>query len=71
MDTWCSDTEILLDELDGMEKKFQDLTSGKQDEAVEEDKEKETEKKKRERMKAEKEKLTEDMIKVVENLSVS
>ena len=74
VNTWCNETEVLLDEYDVMEKKLQDLNIGKSDppaETGEQEVKKESKREKRARIKEEKAELREEMIQQVEKLSVS
>ena len=74
VNTWCNETEVLLDEFDVMEEKLQELNVGfKSGEPLEtgEQEVKETKKEKRARIKEEKAALREDMIEQIEKLSVS
>lgn len=75
VNTWCNETEVLLDEYDVMEQKLQDLNvgykSGAPQETEQEQVKTETKKEKRARIKEEKAELREDMIQQIEKLSVS
>ncbi len=74
VNTWCNETDVLLDEYDVMEQKLQELNVGYKSEQPQETGEqevKETKKQKRARVKEEKAKLREDMIEHIEKLSVS
>ena len=75
VNTWCNESEVLLNEYDVMEQKLQDLNVGYKSEESPESKEEqgktETKKEKRARIKEEKAELREDMIQQIEKLSVS
>ena len=75
VNTWCNETEVLLDEYEVMEQKLQDLNvgyqSGASQDAEQEQAKTETKKEKRARIKEEKAELREDMIQQIEKLSVS
>lgn len=75
VETWCDETEALLDEYDVMEQKLQDLnvgfSVGSAEESGEQEVKKETKRQKRARIKEEKAELHEVMIQQIEKLSVS
>ena len=75
VNTWCNESEVLLNEYDVMEQKLQDLNvgykSGESPESEEDQGKTETKKEKRARIKEEKAELREDMIQQIEKLSVS
>ena len=74
VNTWCNETDVLLDEYDVMEGKLQEMNVGyKSGEPAEtgEQEGKETKREKRARMKEEKALLREEMIQQIEKLSVS
>ena len=74
VNTWCNETDVLLDEYDVMEGKLQELNVGyKSGETAEtgEQEVKETKREKRARMEEEKTLLREEMIQQIEKLSVS
>ena len=73
VNTWCNETEVLLDEFDAKEQKLQDLNVGKSDAPQEpsEEVKQETKREKRARIQDEKANLREEMIETVERLVVS
>ena len=75
VNTWCNETEVLLDEYEVMEQKLHDLNvgykSGESPDTEQEQAKTETKKEKRARIKEEKAELREDMIQQIEKLSVS
>ena len=75
VNTWCNETEVLLDEYDVMEQKLQDLNvgykAGPPQETGEQEVKTESKKEKRARLKEEKSTLREHMIQQIEKLSVS
>jgi hypothetical protein len=75
VNTWCNETEVLLDEYDVMEQKLQDLNvgykAGPPQETGKQEVKTESKKEKRARLKEEKSTLKEHMIQQIEKLSVS
>ena len=75
VNTWCNETEVLLDKYDVMEQKLQEMNvgykAGQPQETGEQEVKTESKKEKRARLKEEKSTLREHMIQQIEKLSVS